>query len=202
MALDGVLSAHREFGGCVTVCCHCGIRFLTHPRNTGRQDLRCPFGCGRHHCRQRANQRSRKHYQTADGRRNKKRLNGKRSQHSSASPDGEAESPDSLSQPVDFDSPSAHTSRTKPVDEALSKEAAKELPGEVEPWLTGLRLHESSLLSSPVLAYVRMVASLIEGRIIGLAELVETLRKAMRQRSIALRTRIDYVLRFLHQHPP
>jgi len=68
--------------------------------------------------------------------------------------------------------------------------------------LAGLRLDESILMNSPLLPYVRMVASLIEGRSIGLVELVEALRKAMRQHSIANRRRIDYVLGFLHQHPP
>ena len=58
------------------------------------------------------------------------------------------------------------------------------------------------MLDSPILPYVRMVASLIEGRDIGLGELVESLRKGMRQRSIALGTRIDYVLYFLNGHPP
>ena len=38
-----------------------------------------PFGCREHHRRQQANERSKKHYRTDQGRRNKKRLNGKRS---------------------------------------------------------------------------------------------------------------------------
>jgi hypothetical protein len=63
----------------VVHCCHCGIRFFTHPRNAGRRDLRCPFGCREHHRRQRANERSKKHYRTDEGRKNKKSLNGKRS---------------------------------------------------------------------------------------------------------------------------
>lgn len=68
--------------------------------------------------------------------------------------------------------------------------------------LEGVLLQEDSVVHSPILPYVRMVASLIEGRNIGLAELVAALRTAMRQRSMATRTRVDYVLGFLHQHPP
>jgi len=73
------LRDRADLQGCAVRCCHCGIRFLTHPRNAGRQQLRCPFGCRQHHRRRRAAERSRKYYQTDSGRRKKKRLNGKRS---------------------------------------------------------------------------------------------------------------------------
>jgi hypothetical protein len=53
-----------------------------------------------------------------------------------------------------------------------------------------------------MLPYVRMVASLIEGIEFSYEELVQLLRQAMRQHSFAKRTRSDYVLRFLHEHPP
>jgi len=46
----------------------------------GVGNLRCAFGCREHHRRQRGNERSRKHYQTSEGKRNKKRLNGQRTQ--------------------------------------------------------------------------------------------------------------------------
>jgi hypothetical protein len=47
-----------------------------------------------------------------------------------------------------------------------------------------------------------MVASVIEGRTIHREELLAALRKSVRQRSIGRRPRREYVLRFLHQHPP
>jgi hypothetical protein len=53
-----------------------------------------------------------------------------------------------------------------------------------------------------MLPYVHMVVGLIDGIEFSRAELVTLLRQAMRQHSIARRTRSQYVLRFLHEHPP
>lgn len=53
-----------------------------------------------------------------------------------------------------------------------------------------------------MLPYVRLAVGLIEGRRFSLAEIVEVLYRTLRQRSMARRTRADYVLHFLHQHPP
>jgi hypothetical protein len=66
----------------------------------------------------------------------------------------------------------------------------------------GLLLDEATLRNSRVLPYVLMVASVIEGRTIHREELLAALRKTMRQRSIGRRSRREYVLRFLNQHPP
>jgi len=61
------------------VCCvDCGIRFLADPRNAGRADLRCPFGCRAARRRQRANTRSRDHYRTDFGRKQKAARNRER----------------------------------------------------------------------------------------------------------------------------
>ena len=73
---------------------------------------------------------------------------------------------------------------------------------EVELQLEGLRLDESSVMNSRMLPYVRMVVSLIEGVRFGCQAVIDWLRRSMRQRSIATRRRADYVLAFLHQHPP
>ena len=45
LTLDAVLRDRPDLQDCAVRCCHCGIRFFTHPRNAGRRDLRCPFGC-------------------------------------------------------------------------------------------------------------------------------------------------------------
>lgn len=82
------------------------------------------------------------------------------------------------------------------------EQPADELPIRVELRLDGVVLDESSLLKSPMLPYVRMVVNLIEGIELSCQELVSLLRQALRQHSIAARSRRDYVLRFLHQHPP
>jgi hypothetical protein len=68
--------------------------------------------------------------------------------------------------------------------------------------LDGVLLDEPSLLASPMLPYARMVVSLVEGVPFSLAELVNLLRRALRQHSIARRRRTDYVLHVLHQRPP
>lgn len=83
-----------------------------------------------------------------------------------------------------------------------SKPIGKPLPVKVELRLDGVLLDESSLAMSPMLPYVRMVVSLIEGVELSCREILRLLRQAMRQRSIGVRRRIDYVLGFLHQHPP
>jgi hypothetical protein len=53
-----------------------------------------------------------------------------------------------------------------------------------------------------MLPYVRMVVSLIEGIEFSYQQIVLLLRWALRQHSIATRPRSQYVLRFLHEHPP
>jgi len=68
--------------------------------------------------------------------------------------------------------------------------------------LDGFVLDESTLVNSRVLPYVRMIASVLEGRTISREELLAALRKRMRQHRIGRRPHRDYVLRYLHEHPP
>jgi len=68
--------------------------------------------------------------------------------------------------------------------------------------LEGVVLDESSVVNSPLLPYLRMVVSLIEGMRMSLQQLRDWLCQAWRQHSIARRRRLDYVLAFLNQHPP
>lgn len=63
-------------------------------------------------------------------------------------------------------------------------------------------LDASTLTRSPTLPYVRMVTWLLERVSLSLDELVALMLEIVRQRSIAKRSRNDYVLDFLHQHPP
>lgn len=78
------------------------------------------------------------------------------------------------------------------------------LPGEPEPelLLEGVLLREFTLSNSPILPYVRMIVWLIEGITLSRAELIGILSHALRQHRFAYRKKIDYVLGFLHQHPP
>jgi hypothetical protein len=181
-----VLQSHPELQGCLASCAHCGIRFLTHPRNAGRRDLRCPFGCRQHHRRQRSSQRSTAYYRTAGGKRKKKRLNGRRQAVSpTAPPQGDLAPPKASPDPQPGAPPTSEP----------SSETVK-LP------LEGVVLDESSLARSAMLPYVRMIVSLIEGIELSCREVIDLLRQAMRQHSFGAQRRIDYLLGFLHQHPP
>jgi hypothetical protein len=168
---------------CLVACQQCGIRFLTHPRNAGRTDLRCPFGCREHARRQAANRRSTAHYRTPLGRETKERLNRRR-YRTTRSVGDEVQ-------------PAFDPQATSPLEPRTD-----ERQGKVELRLDGVVLDESSVVNSPMLPYLRMLVSLIEGIRLTCQELVRLLRQALRQRSLAPRRRIDYVLRFLHQHPP
>lgn len=73
-------------------CARCGIFFLTDPRNRGRKDLRCPFGCRDSHRRQASAERSREYYGSLAGKEKKRALNRKRRRAPSPDP-GVAEQP-------------------------------------------------------------------------------------------------------------
>lgn len=62
----------------LTRCRHCQILFFTHPRNAGRSDLGCPFGCRKTHRQNNSNQRSTEYYRTKEGKEKKKHLNAGR----------------------------------------------------------------------------------------------------------------------------
>lgn len=68
--------------------------------------------------------------------------------------------------------------------------------------LDSFTLDEGTLVNSPLLPYLAMIAGLIEGRAISRQELLGALRRSLRQRSFDRLPRREYVLRFLDQHPP
>lgn len=78
--LRSLLRSRADLRRCLSRCRHCRIFFLTHPRNAGRQDLRCPFGCREALRKQRSTERSVAYYATAEGKAKKKTQNGKRAQ--------------------------------------------------------------------------------------------------------------------------
>ena len=80
VVLRSVLRSRPDLRRCLSRCRHCRIFFLTHPRNAGRTDLGCPFGCREAHRKQRSTERSVAYYATAEGKTKKKMQNGKRSQ--------------------------------------------------------------------------------------------------------------------------
>lgn len=79
VVLRSVLRTRPDLRRCVSRCRHCRIFFVTHPRNAGRRDLGCPFGCKEAHRKRSSIQRSGEYYGTKEGKTKKKIQNGKRS---------------------------------------------------------------------------------------------------------------------------
>jgi hypothetical protein len=94
--LRSVLRTKLKLRSCLARCAGCRIFFLTDPRNRGREDLRCPFGCRECHCRQSSAERSRDYYRTPAGKEKKKALNKQRRNRPPAAPPAE---PASLGRP-------------------------------------------------------------------------------------------------------
>lgn len=80
---------------CLTCCRHCRILFLTHPRNTNRNDLRCPFGCRQVHRNKSAIRRSTEYYRSKEGKEKKKHLNARRNRRASFAESSHDENSDS-----------------------------------------------------------------------------------------------------------
>lgn len=78
VVLRSVLRSKPQLRPCLSRCRHCRIFFLTHPRNAGRQDLGCPFGCQQAHRSRRSTERSVEYYRSPEGKWKKKLQNGKR----------------------------------------------------------------------------------------------------------------------------
>jgi hypothetical protein len=77
-AIRLVIKQQPELKRCLTRCRHCQILFFTHPRNAGRNDLRCPFGCRQAHRRQKSTERSVSYYRSKEGKKKKIALNQRR----------------------------------------------------------------------------------------------------------------------------
>ncbi len=63
----------------LTRCHHCGIYFFNDPRNLGRTDIACPFGCRTALQKKNSQQRVKEYYNTKEGKYKKAALNKKRS---------------------------------------------------------------------------------------------------------------------------
>jgi hypothetical protein len=161
LVLRSVLRSKSHLRPCLTRCRHCRIFFLTHPRNAGRRDLGCPFGCREEHRQKRSDERSAAYYKKPEGQMKKKFQNGKR-----------------------------------------RKQGPTPEP-EKEPEVGGQTTEAEEPKFDPTMVdYVRMVTSLLEGREVSWEEIVEMLKRTMRQHSIGREKRIDYILRSLKERPP
>jgi hypothetical protein len=197
--LDSLLASDEQLKRRVKHCLDCDIRFLAAPQNAGREDLRCPFGCAKSHRGRQSNERVKAYRRTEAGKKKKDALNDRRYRTSpslvcESSCEGSAHTKPRPCEPADpADSPLAGNA-TQPVP--------AELPVDIELDLNGVALDESSVVNSPMLPYIRTLIWMIDGIRLSCAEVIQWLREVLRQRSMAYRPRREYVLRFLHQHPP
>ena len=185
--LRGVLRAQPRprLRPCLTRCRHCHIFFLTHPRNAGRRDLRCPFGCRETHRKRESTKRSVAYYRGEDGKECRRRRDGNRQftgMAAASPPLSVSPQPPAPGPPAEPASPPSPAPSSPPPG---SIEAVK--PG---PWPT------------PLLVYLRMVISLIEGRPVSGEEIREMLGRVLRQHSIGRRRPLDHIIEQLHEYPP
>lgn len=154
VVLRSVLRLKPWLRKCLARCRHCGIFFLTDPRNAGRQDLGCPFGCREAHRLKQSTRRSVAYYREPEGRVKKQALNARRRKTPTAAP------PPAPVQPT------------------------------AQPW------------PRAIVAYVRVVVSLIEGRPVHFWEVVQMLERTLRQHRMVRTRRIDQALAWLNARPP
>jgi len=197
LALESAVESHPKVPVCVVSCARCGIRFLTHRRNARRKDLGCPFGCREHRRRQSARQRSRAYYRTESGRAKKEHHNLRRKLAGLRASSPPPQVPRLLSSPA-----APPPTPVPPIPSPARAVPADAVPPQIELRLGGVVLDKPTLQTSPLLPHVLTVVNLLEGLRLDLPQLVELLLALLRQRSMGLRRRRDYVLEYLHQHPP
>jgi len=196
--LDSLLESDAALERRIKHCLDCGIRFLPAPQNANREDLRCPFGCAKRHRAHQSNLRVNAYRKTEAGKAKKDALNARRYR-------GQPSPPCPLPHET-----SARASRShEPSPRTCSRHAENAtlpLPGEspvpLELDLDGVVLDESSIINSPMLPYIRTLIWILDGIRLSHVEVVQWLLQVQRQRSMAYRSRREYVLHFLHQHPP
>lgn len=86
VVLRSVLRVKPWLRKCLARCRHCGIFFLSDPRNAGRRDLGCPFGCSRAHRQRQSTLRSVAYYREPEGKIKKEALNARRRKSSLSLP--------------------------------------------------------------------------------------------------------------------
>jgi len=197
--LDSLLESDAALGRRIKHCLDCGIRFLAAPQNAGREDLRCPFGCAKRHRARQSNERVKAYRHTEVGKAKKDALNARR-YHGQASSDCQPSGKSSaVVEP-------AACAAGAPADSPVAENGTPSLPCELTvAWeldLDGVILDEASIVNSAMLAYLRALIGMIDGVWLSQVEVVAWLLEVQRQRSMLYRPRREYVLRFLHHHPP
>jgi hypothetical protein len=199
ITLDSLVETDVALERCVKYCLGCGIRFLTAPQNAGREDLRCPFGCAKHHRTRQSNERVKAYRRTEVGKAKKDVLNARRYRRLASSDCQPSRKSPTVVEPQPCP---ARALADSPVAENATPSLPSELSVVLELDLDGVILDEASIVNSPMLPYIRTLVGMIDGVWLSQVEVVAWLLEVQRQRSIVYRSRRDYVLRFLHQHPP
>lgn len=94
------------------------------------------------------------------------------------------------------------SSASGPPTSAASVSLPEELPRPGEGSRARVVLDEATLTNSRLLPYVRLVVNLIEGQQLGLKEVLQLLRRDLRQHRMGWRKRADYVGENLVPDPP
>lgn len=190
VVLRSVLRAKPRRRKCLSRCRHCGIFFLTDPRNARRYDLGCPFGCRRAHRRRESIRRSTEYYRGEQGRKYKRRQNQRQQEKRRLRAAAE--------------NPSAGHGLERPAPPSPSGESEVAGPSPPPPAAASPPNDPVSFPPPPehLLQYLKRVVSWIEERPVSGAELLAMLQQVFRQRSTVRRRRIDHTVAWLHEHPP
>lgn len=190
VVLRSVLRIKPWLRKCLAHCRHCGIFFLADPRNAGRRDLGCPFGCSQAHRRRESIRRSTEYYQGDQGRIYKSRQYQRRQEKRRlAAAAGKPPEGSGLECPA----------QSSPKCESKGAD-----PSPAPPIAPSPRNGQVSFQPPPehFLRYLVVVVSLIEERPVSREEILEMLQKVFRQRSMCRRRRIDQGVAWLHEQPP
>ncbi|MBN1443801.1 MAG: hypothetical protein JXA90_13910 [Planctomycetes bacterium] len=189
VVLRAILRNQPNLRRYVARCRHCWIFFIADPRNAGREDLGCPFGCAAAHRRRRSTERSVRYNGSPVGK--AKRYRRERERRRAGCEPSEPGDRPCTEVSAGPSGPGSYCNAERvdlsPGGAAPSAVAGRSEPGPVE-------------FAPSIVAYIRVVVSLIEGRKVSRAEIVEMLDRTRRQHSLAREKRSDYVLRWLKEH--
>ena len=190
VVLRSVLRAKPHRRKCLSRCRHCRIFFLTHPRNAGRWDMRCPFGCRKAHRRRESIRRSTEYYKGEQGREYKSRQNQRQQEKRRLRPAAAKQADgNGLERPA----------QPNPSGESKVADPSRLPPGAASPQNGRLSFQRPSEF---LLQYLLMLVSLIEERPVSRAEILEMLQKVLRQHTMCRRRRVDHTVACLHERPP
>lgn len=179
LAMRVMFSDRPHLRPCRVSCRHCGILFITYPCNQGRTDLRCPFGCREAHSAKSSGERVAAYYSTKEGKTKKKALNSRRSKHAPGPPCKKQQ-------------------RNQPTRPEPTELGTRPAPEEAGPSMA----NEDIQFDAGMVQYVQLVTSLIEGRRVSRDEILQMLRRVMRQHRLDPDRRVTYRLGHLNEKPP